>query len=48
MEVLTSTTQYAREMRQNSPFGGVLTPAERERVLAAFRENDSPGSTTGG
>lgn len=39
LEVLTSTTQYARELRQNSPFAGVLTPQEREQVLAAFTEH---------
>lgn len=40
LEVLTSRTPWAREMRQNSPFAGVLTEDERGRVLAAFREND--------
>lgn len=39
LEVLTSTTQYARELRQNSPFAGVLTPQEREEVLTAFTEH---------
>ncbi|WP_206050774.1 helix-turn-helix domain-containing protein [Nocardioides speluncae] len=38
LEVLTSTTQYARELRQNSPFAGALTPQEREEVLAAFTD----------
>lgn len=39
LEVLTSTTQYARELRQNSPFAGVLTPRERDEVLTAFAEH---------
>lgn len=39
LEVLTSTTLYARELRQNSPFAGVLTPQEREEVLTAFKEH---------
>ena len=39
LEVLTSTTQYARELRQNSPFAGTLTPQEREEVLTAFAEH---------
>ena len=38
LEVLTSTTQYARELRQNSPFAGVLTQQERQEVLTAFAE----------
>lgn len=40
LEVLTSPTPWAREMRQNSPFAGVLSDDERMRVLAAFKEND--------
>ena len=37
IEVLTSTSPRARELRQNSPFAGVLTPAERTQVLNAFK-----------
>lgn len=33
---LTSPTLWARELRQNSPFGGVLNESEREAVLRAF------------
>jgi excisionase family DNA binding protein len=40
LEVLTSPTPWAREMRQNSPFAGVLSDDERVRVLAAFKDND--------
>lgn len=37
LEALTSRTPRARELRQNSPFAGVLTEAEREDVLSTFR-----------
>lgn len=40
LEALTSPTPWAREMRQNSPFAGVLTPEERMRVLEAFKVED--------
>lgn len=43
LEVLTSPTPWAREMRQNSPFAGVLDSDERMRVLAAFKNNDRTG-----
>jgi excisionase family DNA binding protein len=36
LEALTSRTPRARELRQNSPFAGVLTEEERQRVLAGF------------
>lgn len=45
IRVLTSDTVHARELRQNSPFAGALSPDERERVLAAFtreRRRDAP------
>jgi len=37
LEALTSRAPRARELRQNSPFAGVLTEEERLRVLSAFR-----------
>lgn len=37
LETLTSRTPRARELRQNSPFAGVLTETERAEILAAFR-----------
>ncbi len=40
IEVLTSPTPWAREMRQNSPFAGVLADEDRERVLFAFIDNE--------
>lgn len=38
LEALTSRDSWAVELRQNSPFAGVLTQEERSAVLAAFRE----------
>lgn len=40
LDALTSRTPRARELRQNSPFAGVLTDSERKRVLAAFNSID--------
>lgn len=40
MEILTSLAAQAVELRQNSPFAGVLTDHERIAVLRAFRENE--------
>jgi hypothetical protein len=37
LEVLTSTSPPAVELRQNSPFAGVLTDAERAAVQTSFR-----------
>jgi hypothetical protein len=39
LDVLTSRSGMAVELRQNSPFAGVLTQRDRARVLAAFREH---------
>jgi len=36
---LTSTGPRAIELRQNSPFAGVLRPEERAAALAAFRDH---------
>ena len=36
LEALTSRTPRARELRQNSPFAGVLSEQERHRALAGF------------
>jgi excisionase family DNA binding protein len=38
-EVLTSHSQLALELRQNSPFAGALPPETRSRVLAAFAKH---------
>jgi hypothetical protein len=37
--VLTSPSIYAAELRQNSPFAGVLSADEREAALEAFRNH---------
>jgi hypothetical protein len=37
--VLTSTNEGACELRQNSPFAGVLDEAVRQQVLRSFREH---------
>jgi excisionase family DNA binding protein len=44
IRTLVADTPEARELRQNSPFAGVLTDDERLRVLAAFRSSDRPAS----
>ena len=36
MRTLTAETPHAADLRQNSPFPGVLSEAERRSVLAAF------------
>lgn len=38
LEALTSRENWAVELRQNSPFAGVLSAEERQRVLASFRK----------
>ncbi len=43
MEMLTSTSGVAREMRQNSPFAGLLTEPERLSVLRAFQQHRARG-----
>lgn len=36
-DALTSRAPWATELRQNSPFAGVLDPEERQAALAAFQ-----------
>lgn len=38
LDVLTSRTSRARELRQNSPFAGVLSEEERDRALRGLNE----------
>ena len=38
-EVLTSRTQNASELRQNSPFAGALPEDTRQLVLRSFNEH---------
>jgi hypothetical protein len=40
LQTLTSQTALAIELRQNSPFAGVLPEEERKAVLGAFRRLD--------
>lgn len=37
--VLTGTDDTSKELRQNSPFAGVLSDGERQMVLHSFREH---------
>ncbi|CFS51927.1 transcriptional regulator [Mycobacterium tuberculosis] len=39
MHVLTSPSEDAREMRQNSPFAGILPEATRVAVLRSFKDH---------
>lgn len=39
MEMLTSTSEVAREMRQSSPFAGVISEEERQAVLRSFQRH---------
>lgn len=41
MRVLTATDPEARELRANSPFGGILSDAERRRVIESFSKSRS-------
>jgi hypothetical protein len=38
LDVLVSKAHRAVELRQNTPFSGILTATERSRALAAFRQ----------
>ena len=40
LRTLIDPSPQSRELRQNSPFAGVLSPSERERVLNAWRTNE--------
>jgi excisionase family DNA binding protein len=42
LRTLTSRSGHDVELRQNSPFAGVLSEPERRRVLRAFRDSDRP------
>ncbi|GBE63585.1 hypothetical protein MFM001_00470 [Mycobacterium sp. MFM001] len=39
VEVINSPSQEARELRQNSPFAGVLPEETRLRVLRTFKDH---------
>ena len=40
LRTLTDTSPFARELRQNSPFAGLLPSDERTQVLASWRRFD--------
>lgn len=51
--MLTSQRPAALELRQNSPFAGVISEEVRSRVLASFvrhwrRDHDQPSEVTTG
>ena len=39
LDALTSSAEYAVELRRSSPFAGILTEKERRQVLDAFAES---------
>jgi excisionase family DNA binding protein len=39
LDVLTSSGEYAAQLRMTSPFAGILSEAERQGVLTAFAES---------
>jgi len=39
LEALTSSAEYAVDLRRASPFAGILTETERRRVLESFDES---------
>jgi excisionase family DNA binding protein len=39
LDVLTSSGEYAAQLRKTSPFAGILSEAERRTVLSAFVES---------
>jgi excisionase family DNA binding protein len=45
LDNLTSRSPKGRELRQNSPFSGLLTTDERAAVLTAWRRHTSGGDT---
>lgn len=45
LEALTSRSPRSRELRQNSPFAGVLTDQQRQAVLGAFKSVSRPNTT---
>jgi len=44
VDTILSTSPRARELRQNSPFAGVLSQAERTQALRTFREKRTPAA----
>ncbi|TIC88247.1 helix-turn-helix transcriptional regulator [Nocardioides sp. GY 10113] len=46
VESLTGSSEEAEDLRQNSPFAGVLSPEQRERALASFRAHGDDGRSS--
>jgi len=46
LDELTSYSPVSRDLRQSSPFAGVLTDAERQEVLSAWRSDEERRSAT--
>jgi hypothetical protein len=47
LDVLTSPSERARELRQNTPFAGVLPEEQRRQVLAEFRRSSASRAALG-
>jgi hypothetical protein len=45
LTAMTSRSPYGRELRQNTPFGGVLSDEERVTVLDAWNAHDRSSKT---
>jgi len=45
LDNLTSRSPKGRELRQNSPFAGLLSSEERTEILAAWRRHTTGGAT---
>lgn len=48
VKTLVADTPAAAELRQNSPFAGLLTDLERRKALTAFRSVDRRSSESAG
>ena len=46
LEALTSRSPRSRELRQNSPFAGVLTDEERQTTMRALSTSRHTGGST--
>lgn len=43
LQALVSSSPKGRELRQNSPFAGLLSDAERQHILSMWREQETAG-----
>lgn len=44
LDAMTSRSPHGRDLRQNSPFAGVLSEAERAEVLEAWKKYEADGT----